>query len=141
MTLHVGFTGGRLGATREQLAWMRDTLAGLFEPDAVFHHGDCIGKDSAAHEVALHIGYRIVVHPPDIDFFRAHCRGENVEIRPVRPYLMRNGDIVKESQVLVAVPDGSVRIRSGTWYTVRRARAAELPIHICPHYLTAQSHA
>jgi len=132
VTLGIGFTGGRRLPSHEQLEWLTETLAELYEPGAELHHGDCVGKDATAHAVALRLGYRVVVHPPDVDFFRAHCR-DFAEIRPLRPYLLRNNDIIHETSVLVAVPDGGPRGRSGTWYTVRRALREGCDVRLCPH--------
>lgn len=49
-------------------------------------------------------------------------------VEPSRPYLERNRLIVVMGHVLVAVPDGPERTRSGTWHTVRWARQAGLEI-------------
>ncbi len=138
VTRRIGFTGGRRLPSHEQLEWLTETLAELYEPGAELHHGDCVGKDATAHLVALRIGYRVVVHPPDVDFFRAHCVGF-AEMRAQRPYLLRNNDIVRETATLVAVPDGGPRGRSGTWYTVRRAIKDGRDVRLCPHRTPAMN--
>jgi hypothetical protein len=33
-----------------------------------FHHGDCIGSDAQAAEIAVGLGYRIIAHPGCDDF-------------------------------------------------------------------------
>ncbi|HEY8864588.1 MAG TPA: hypothetical protein VIO37_10510 [Candidatus Dormibacteraeota bacterium] len=69
---------------------------------------------------------RIVIHPPDNGRLRAFRGKEGssaeVEIRPVKPYLERDRDIVADVELLIACPGEFHEInRSGTWYTVRRA--------------------
>lgn len=136
----VGFTGGRRPITPRQDAWLRRTLAELYTPGAELHHGDCVGKDEAAHAIALELGYRVVVHPPTMLVLRAFCGlhddFERVEVLPPQPYLTRNDTIVARVYVLVAVPDTAAHKRSGTWYTVRRWRAYEpdRPLLVCPYY-------
>lgn len=131
--LHVGFTGGRRPATQHQEMWIRTTFERLFVPGAVLHHGDCVGKDEVAHRIAQSIGYMTVVHPPTISYLRAFCMGVDVRREP-RPYLIRNEDIVRETSVLVAVPDSPGHKRSGTWYTVRFANRVEHDVIVCPYY-------
>jgi hypothetical protein len=85
------------------------------------HHGDCIGGDAAADEIARQYGIRRVIHPPENPSKRARCAGE--VILPEKAYLDRNHDIVDVSDVLVACPKGMMEEqRSGTWATVRYAR-------------------
>jgi predicted Rossmann fold nucleotide-binding protein DprA/Smf involved in DNA uptake len=67
-------------------------------------------------------------HPGPDGPARAYCEAE--EVRPQRPYLDRNRDIVAASDVLIACPKGPEQRRSGTWSTVRYARQARLPILI-----------
>src|SRR5262245_2922468 len=132
--VRVGFTGGRRPVTPHQDAWIRSTLEGMFVEGAELHHGDCVGKDEATHLIARSIGYRVVIHPPTISYLRAFCGGEGVEIRPPRPYLLRNEDIVRETLIVVAVPDHPGHRRSGTWFTVRAARRLERSVLICPYF-------
>lgn len=132
MTLRIGFTGGRRPVTPHQEAWIRTTLQGMFVEGAELHHGDCVGKDEAAHRIAGELGYRIVVHPPTISYLRAFCRGD--ETREPRPYLTRNEDIARACSTVVAVPDGPGHKRSGTWYTVRYATRVGRTVVVCPYY-------
>lgn len=43
---------------------------------------------------------------------------------PEKPYLKRNDDIIKNSQILIACPIDKTKeiLRSGTWSTIRKAR-------------------
>jgi hypothetical protein len=130
----VGFTGTRRGMTAYQKAKLRELLE---ESGCIrFHHGDCLGADAEAHDIAADLGLRTIVHPPDITTYRAWCKG--TVVRPERPYLTRNRDIVLECDVLFAAPAQALEIqRSGTWSTVRVARKLDRPVCIIsPEELT-----
>lgn len=115
----VGFTGSQHGATPEQLDWLRERLVEL--RPVSFRHGDCIGADEHAHAVALSLRIPVVIHPPVNPAKRAFCPG-GAALLPPDEYLARNRAIVDASDVLLALPDGPERLRSGTWSTVRYAR-------------------
>lgn len=121
MGRQIGFTGTQRGMTGDQLDRVWRLLV-EFAPGTI-HHGDCIGADEQIHSLAVVKGrYYIVIHPPSDAKKRAWCTNFT-EARPEKPYLQRNGDIVAETTLLIACPDGyNERIRSGTWVTVRCAR-------------------
>jgi len=126
--MHVGFTGTRKGMTLEQkssLFAVLNELAGMCDGQLVVHHGDCVGADSDFHNL---VSFRIVVHPPRNYKARAWCEGD--EMRNEKDYIARNHDIVDESACLIATPDGNERLRSGTWATVRYAKATNKYIWI-----------
>ncbi len=114
----IGFTGTRHGMTEGQ----RQQLERLFaDVNAIeLHHGDCVGADEEAHEIATDARMRVVLHPPTNPKLRAFCEAET-SFTP-RPYLERNRQIVENSEMLVAAPSGPEVIRSGTWATVRYAK-------------------
>lgn len=124
----IGFTGSREGMNEQQKKLLELALAsGLaaWEDEAgdppSFHHGDCVGADAQAHEIATQVGYFITVHPPDNPRHRAFCQGEL--ILDAKPYHARNQDIVNATFWLIACPAGMEEVqRSGTWSTVRFAR-------------------
>jgi len=129
----VGITATREGASPDQLEALR---ARLIECGAtVLHHGDCVGGDSDAHDVALALGIRIVVHPPQNDKLRAY-RGAIPRdiVLPAKPYLPRNRDIVNAAELLFVIPkeleEPAPARGQGTWSTVRYARATETPVEI-----------
>ena len=125
----VGFTGTREGMTALQKALFIDRLASLC-PEA-FHFGDDDGADREAHElVRLHCPKcRTISHPPDNDARRAFCKAD--EVREPRPYLVRNRAIVFCIAELIAAPKTvAEELRSGTWATIRYARAAQKRIHM-----------
>lgn len=118
--IRVGFTGTQQGMTDAQKAQVDLLLAELGHDAVELHHGDCVGADEEAHDLADNHAFDIVIHPPDSDSKRAFCTGG--EIREPKPYLQRNRNIVDETTVLIACPNGGERMRSGTWATIRYAR-------------------
>jgi len=70
-----------------------------------------------------------VSHPPINDAWRAHTAAD--EERAPKPYLVRNRDIVEETELLIAAPANAIEhLQSGTWSTVRCARRSGRPISI-----------
>jgi hypothetical protein len=133
----IGFTGTREGMTDEQrsvLQLVLETSLAVHNiytvgeaPEApAFHHGDCVGADAQAHEIARAAGWTIILHPPDNDSQRAFCKlvGEEPElVREPLPYLERNKQICEHTNMLIACPGTMGELlRSGTWSTVRYAR-------------------
>jgi len=116
--MKVGFTGTRKGMTPVQLLRVGHLLDGL-RPQEV-HHGDCIGADKQFNDM-VYKRIRCLIHPPENDKYRAHCKGSLVY--PAKPYIDRNHDIVDETDMLIAAPaQPNPIVRSGTWSTVRYAR-------------------
>lgn len=134
----VGVSGSRQPRTEAQWTWLRDRLAEL-RPDAL-HHGGCRGADEAAHETGLLMrrggsGMRIVVHPAsgagDWTYQDALVECEGVIVLPPQPPLDRNHVIVDAIDILLLLPDGPERLRSGTWATFRYARKINKRIDVC----------
>ena len=115
---HLGFTGTRSGMTPEQ----QHTVRRLFEKEGsfTFHHGDCVGADTEAHNLACDADAYIVLHPPIKDDLRSFC--ESDERHSPKSYFARNRDIVEASHVLVATPFTAHETQGGTWYTINYAR-------------------
>lgn len=116
----VGFTGTRRGLSttqRESLTAVLHALGGRR-----FVHGDCIGADAEAAEIAARLGYDVECRPCDLRGHRAFSPVSRQVAEPLPP-LERNREIVRDGDVLVACP-GEFRevLRSGTWATVRFAR-------------------
>ena len=116
----IGFTGTKKGMKLEQL----ETLEGLLKTlqwkygFLEFHHGDCKGADWQAHNLAMNLGFKIVIHPPKNPKTRAFCKGH--EIREEKEYSVRDHDIVDECDQLIVVPKSrKEELRSGTWATYR----------------------
>lgn len=128
--ISVGFTGTREGLTDEQREEVTRLLKEHLRDDSQFHHGDCIGADYEAAQIAQEMGYHVVGHPPINPKARAFFESDNE--RAPKGYLARNEDIVMFSDVLIACPKSIVEeIKgSGTWWTVRYARRIKKPIYL-----------
>lgn len=126
--MHVGFTGSRVEPTEFQLneltAWL------MANQPTVLHHGDCVGSDAAAHRIALSLGIKVIIHPPQQDKLRAFCQGA-VKVYPPQPYLRRDRNIVHDTRQLLALPRGTNIVHSGTWYTINFARQLKRPVWLC----------
>ena len=112
--------------TREQIVTFIKTMIELRDNQGmkVFHHGGCIGADREAHNIVHDLGYLIYVHPCDIKDKQAVLPDNTVlGLFEEKPPLVRNKDIVKACDFLVAIPGTrDERVRSGTWATIRQAR-------------------
>lgn len=117
--MKIGFTGTAMGMTDSQKEILHTLLFQSDKP-CEFHHGDCVGADEEAHVIAVANGLTPVIHPPLNPSKRAYCVAE--QIRSEREYLDRNKDIVDDTEMLIAAPQGDEVLRSGTWSTVRYAR-------------------
>lgn len=127
--IQVGFTGTQRGLTDYQIQALIHLLSNL--GDARLHHGDCIGADAKAHEIAVELCIPIAIHPPVDPSKRANCvldpRAGGV-IYPAQPYLVRNRAIVTATDQLIACPSVRYEVtRSGTWATIRYARQLRRP--------------
>lgn len=121
-----GFSGTHLGMSEAQKAFLRTFLLGSV---GEFHHGDCVGADSQAHDIAVECGYCPILHPPTNYSKRAWKDVPSHLMRPERPYLTRNREIVNETVALIAAPaEMEEQPRGGTWFTVRYARKLGRPI-------------
>jgi hypothetical protein len=131
----LGFTGSRRGPTSAQAAaalrWLADCITGIVS----IHHGNCLGWDVAfscfVRDVCPPDGPfpREVAYPCDIPEQQDQNSWAD-EMRPVKPPLVRNRDIVDAADLLLACPDGPERWRSGTWSMVRYARRIGKPVVI-----------
>lgn len=119
--MKIGFTGTRYGMSEAQKREVRALLQKLHGPGAVFHHGDCVGSDVEAAQIAYELGFRIVCHAPIKESDRAFFP-HNDEVRPPKSYFARNRDIVDETDQLIGTPIGPDQGSGGTWYTINYAR-------------------
>jgi hypothetical protein len=116
--MKIGFTGTKEALTQYQKDTLTELIKELSPTEA--HHGDCIGADSFFDSVCKDLGIKRVIHPPEVDRYRAFCDGE--EILPEKAYLKRNHDIVDAVDMMLATPKDSEVLRSGTWATVRYSK-------------------
>ena len=134
--MKVGFTGSRRGMTERQTL----ALAHLVQSSvwSEFHHGGCIGADAQAHALVLTWKKKREVLLPAIHNHPAllpmkvigECPEADSVYPPLEP-LTRNRVIVDAVCLLVACPRGlAEEQRSGTWSTVRYARAQDVPVLI-----------
>lgn len=137
--MHIGFTGTQKGMTDKQLGELTRWLQQLHNRGyRTFHHGDCVGADEEAHDIAVALGYNIVIHPPNMVVKQAFCYQNSpvetqvrITVLEPKPYLERNHDIVDTCAEMVACPaEITEQVRSGTWATVRYARKRKKPLII-----------
>ena len=121
--MKIGFTGTQKGMTDEQkltvMKLLKNRPAGS---ELELHSGDCIGADKDFVDILDWSLFTTKIgHIPDNDSKRAFCK-YNTERTP-KPYLVRNHDIVDESDILIATPgEFKEQLRSGTWATIRYAQ-------------------
>jgi hypothetical protein len=133
----LGFTGTRHGMYDEQRRSVIRWLGGHWPAEC--HHGLCVGADSDFHDIVTsHADVwpgsakpKVVGHPP-LNRSKVVLADEMFceEVRPPADYLDRNRAIVADCDHLLACPNGSEELRSGTWSTVRYARRAGKPATI-----------
>ena len=123
----VSFTGTRRGLTpiqRKSLRWVLKKLQA-----ATLVHGDCLGADEEAGEVADSLGMKVHKRP-STSKTRAFSKIGTLVAEP-KPPLDRNPDIVDDGDCVVACPGGmGEELRSGTWAAVRYARKQDCLIWI-----------
>lgn len=123
--MKIGFTGTRQGMSQNQ---KEQFVLKLFDLDLTeFHHGDCIGADADAHDIVREFfpDVKIIIHPPERTGSQAFKQGDLYH--PTKPYIMRDRDIVRDSDYLIGAPLDVEVIRSGTWTTIRYARKIGRP--------------
>lgn len=125
----VGFTGTRRGMSVAQKNKLNALLADIGAVE--LHHGDCVGADAEAHQIATKLGLSVCIHPPEEKSLRAFCVGDMEA--PSKDYLSRDRDIVNETECLIAAPYESAYPETqngGTWYTIRHAMQSKRPVFI-----------
>lgn len=125
MTIAIGVTGARQGATRAQLRTLTNTLLDYYQTEIVyFHHGACQGVDEQAALIARSLKFRVIAHPPEsYKYLSMVALGVSHMQLPKLPYLERDRVVVDKSNLLIALPAMSTpQPRSGTWYTYNYAK-------------------
>lgn len=129
MFYRLGFTGTQRGMTKAQKHHLILLLHKHQNDILEFHHGDCIGADADAHQIAVAIfgnADKIWIHPPLNPAKRAFCQSPHM--LPEKDYLERNRDIIDTTNGVIAAPETmEERRRSGTWYTIRYAKRLKRP--------------
>jgi len=132
----IGFTGTRHGMTRAQMLAMHqllshEVLAAEWEDGVSFHahHGRCVGADTEFSAIAMITGYRVIAHPGPPSRWSSGCQVD--ELRPEKPFLARDRDIVAESGWLLAAPYTHAPVpHSGTWTTIWYALQAQTAVTV-----------
>lgn len=85
-------------------------------------HGDCVGVDEEAGEIADELGMKVLQRPSNLKT-RAWSKVGEVIAEPKDP-LKRNEDIVNQGDCTIGCPKGmKEERRSGTWAAIRYARS------------------
>lgn len=126
--IKIGFSGTRHGMPELQWWGVRKLLSNYRYLDIEFHHGDCVGADAQAHDMAVEDHAVIVIHPPINPVMRAYRKSDR--LMPMKRYIERNRAIVSECDVLIAAPRSETEDNSGTWSTIRFARLMKKKIWI-----------
>lgn len=133
MITRVGVTGTRQGMAIDQ--WQTFVEKILDFEMKEWHDGDCVGADTQAHSVVRNfmkevVGFTPVLHghPCNLSKYRAY--NEYDVIHEVKPPLVRNRDIVNNSDLMFATPleYDEVLKGSGTWATIRYTRLQRKPL-------------
>lgn len=140
--MKIFFTGTQSGMTKYQKEELGSLLVLL--KCSEFSHGDCIGADKEANEIAFDSGIKVfTIFPPVKPLKRAWCfneekvlnnnnlqwntltyKGQEIKVRwmPRDEYINRNRHGVDNCAWVVAAPkEHTISIRSGTWATIRYA--------------------
>lgn len=127
--MKIGVTGTRNGMNNNQDFAVWRFLYGVDE-NSELHHGDCVGVDTQAAEMAEILGMSVVCHPPEKNDLRAFFE-KNTEVREPKSYFARNRAIVDECDLLIVVPmENERQERGGTWYTYDYAQKTGKPTKI-----------
>lgn len=151
----VAFTGSQSGMTLFQ----RENLATKFLALGMtqLNHGDCIGSDLMANEIAIEMGCEVFYLFPSIFLAkRAFAFPDSKEkevwldwkngIRykfavPGKP-LERNQRLVDSASILLATPkEFKHTLRSGTWATIRYAWKKKKDVIIIPPVMSEEEEA
>jgi hypothetical protein len=131
--LVIGFTGARAGMTPAQ-AHAVDALLGRIAESHPTRplcglHGDCIGADADFDAICKRRAIAVKIRPASIAGMRAGCDSE--ALAEPRPPLVRNREIVADSELLLACPRTREEVpRSGVWATIRAMRRTGRPLYL-----------
>lgn len=147
--IHLGVAGTRRPLTDQQWHWLKDEMAmadlsirlvKLQRP--LLHHGDCTGGDAAAHEIAVAMGWHVIIHPPVNDAYRAYCQVPQDGVSKIlreQKYRVRDERIAIRSSLILGIPGTPLRLAtkggrkqtSGTWGTLLMAMELGKEVKIC----------
>jgi len=136
--MKIGFSGTRKGFSGFQRRLFKEIIKENINKITEFHHGCCKGADTEASWIVKGLselkedGFRvkIVAHPPINSYAVGNYFAD--EIKPRKPFLVRNKNIVnelqKEDDTLLAAPKTKKSTqrsskRSSTWMTIKYAKS------------------
>jgi hypothetical protein len=126
--MKIGVTGTREGANERQLKEVLDFMIGLGTGHEL-HHGDCKGVDEQVAIIAKELGWHVVCHPPVKNELRAYHQSD--VFREAKGYLVRDRNIVDETEFLMVVPlHDKWQPKGGTWYTHDYAVKQKKPLRV-----------
>jgi hypothetical protein len=151
--MKIGFTGTQNGMTQFQKDELRKLLSLLQVSE--FVHGDCMGSDGEANQIALEESVGVFsIYPSTYSRKRAFCfnservlnndngqwstheyEGKKILVRwyPKDTPLNRNRHIVDNVSRMIATPkEHEHTVRSGTWATIRYCWKTKRDITIIP---------
>lgn len=138
------FTGTALVSDETSARDLVETVIEQLPDVSEIHTGAAKGIDSMAFMAAveqwpdvqqrLFVPFGLAYNYPLLTWANRHVPQEQLDVRLIRGgYMKRNDALVAHADVLLAFPAfPGERRRSGTWATVRRARALGIPVHIFP---------
>lgn len=125
--MKIGMTGNRNGMSEAAVETFKKYLETSKYTE--LHHGDCVGADADAHDIAIFHGIPTVGHPPEKPELRAYKDCD--ELWPEAPYFVRNRAIVDNVDLMFGFPGTMQETkRGGTWYTIRYAKKQLRPLII-----------
>lgn len=135
-TFKIGITGTRNGMSSDQVEAFWERMDSMFHTSCEssarpleLHHGDCVGVDVQAAEVARLMGMKTVCHPPVDQSHRAHHKSD--VILEQKTHFARNRNIVDSVDILFVLPlQDKWQSRGGTWYTHDYAKKKGVPFEI-----------
>lgn len=130
----LSFSGTEDGIQSEPQERNFKRIVSRIEP-VEFHHGCCIGWDEEAHNIIVEMyGDKVLIvgHPPLNTIKMAKkLTAPRMIMRKPKEYLVRDKQMAIEGDILVACPKQLEEvIRSGTWATVRYAKALKKIVYV-----------
>lgn len=126
--LILAVTATQYGISDDQYSAVEELLDELHPTE--LHHGCCIGGDEQIVGIARDLfddSIAIIGHPPleKGKMSQAACDMSD-RLMPAADYLSRNRNMVAIASTVLACPRGEkYEVRSGTWYTLKRACEAK----------------
>jgi hypothetical protein len=124
---HLAFTGSKDTITPAQVKQLENELRNKRDRGYLWmHNGDCVVSDHAAAMLWKKLNGRVMLHPPIKNRYRADFHQADIICEPA-DYLTRDRHMVDCSELIIGTPQTyEEQTRSGTWATLRYAKALRL---------------